>query len=98
MDKFEATNEQKQEVIDIYKQIQNTSYKLNQSRPKSVASALVFYWIQKTKKDISMKEFTEKVDLSEITVDKLSKEIDRIIKTKKENRIKRVKNKTNERH
>lgn len=89
MDKFEATKEQKQEVISIYKIIENTSYKLNQSRPKSVASALVFYWIQRTKKDISMKEFTEKVELSEITVDKLSKEIDRIIQKKKINKFKK---------
>ena len=36
-----------------------------------------------------MKEFTEKVELSEITVDKLSKEIDRIIQKKKINKFKK---------
>lgn len=82
MDKFEATKEQKQEVKEIYKKIENTSYKLNQSRPKSVASGLVFYWIQKSGKDITLKEFTEKVELSEITVEKISKEISRVLNEK----------------
>ncbi|MDB4413286.1 hypothetical protein N9189_02055 [Pirellulaceae bacterium] len=93
MDKFEATKQQKKEVVNIHNQIKNTSYKLNQSRPKSVASALVYYWIQKTGKNISMKEFTEKVDLSEITVDKLSKEIDRVIQKKRASRIKKAQSK-----
>jgi len=79
--------------VNIHNQIKNTSYKLNQSRPKSVASALVYYWIQKTGKNISMKEFTEKVDLSEITVDKLSKEIDRVIQKKRASRIKKAQSK-----
>lgn len=94
MDKFEATKKQKQEVINIYKQIENTSYKLNQSRPKSTASGLVYYWIQKTGKNITIKEFSEKVDLSEITVDKISKEIDRVIQKKRASRLKKVQART----
>ena len=89
MDKFEATTRQKQEVVKIYREIENTSGKLNQSRPKSVASGLVYYWIQKTGKDISIKDFTEKVELSEITVDKISKEIDRVIQKKRATKARR---------
>jgi len=89
MDKFDATKEQKLEVINIYKQIENSSYKLNQSRPKSVACSLVYFWIKKTGKDMSIKDFTDNVQLSEITVDKLSKEIERVIEEKK-NKLKRI--------
>jgi transcription initiation factor TFIIIB Brf1 subunit/transcription initiation factor TFIIB len=92
MDKFGATKEQKKEVRDIYKQIENTSYKLNQSRPKSISAAVIYYWIQKTGKDISIKEFTEEVKLSEITVEKIAKEIDRVLKqkAKTEKKVKKV--------
>ena len=89
MDKFDATKQQKLEVINIYKQIENSSYKLNQSRPKSVACSLVYFWIKKTGKDMSIKDFTDNVQLSEITVDKLSKEIERVIEEKK-NKLKRI--------
>ena len=89
MDKFDATKDQKLEVINIYKQIENSSYKLNQSRPKSVACSLVYFWIKKTGKDMSIKDFTDNVQLSEITVDKLSKEIERVIEEKK-NKLKRI--------
>lgn len=88
MDEFGATKKQKQEVKNIYNQIQNTSYKLNQSRPKSVAAGIVYYWIQKTGKSISMKEFTETVCLSDITIDKISKEVERVIEMKRVSKIK----------
>src|SRR3990167_117969 len=75
MDQFNATNSQKQEVKKIYEQIHNKSSKLNRSRPKSVTSSLVYYWICKRKMDISLKDFTKKVGLSELTITKLAKEI-----------------------
>ena len=91
MDKFSATKAQKEEVIELYRRIENKSYKLNRSRPQSIASSIVFYWIKKTGKNISIKEFTEKVKLSEITIDKISKEIEEILSKERKSRKDTVK-------
>ena len=80
MEKFSATDAHKKEVIDLYNQIKNKSSKLNRSRPQSVASGLVYFWICSKHKDISLKQFTKKVLLSELTVNKISKEIADIFK------------------
>ena len=79
MEKFSATKEQKQEVINLYHQINNKSSRLNRSRPQSVASGLVYFWICSKQKDISLKQFTKKVSLSELTVNKIAKEITDVI-------------------
>ena len=79
MEKFSATDDQKKEVIDLYHQIENKSSRLNRSRPQSVASGLVYFWICSKQKDISIKQFTKKVSLSELTINKISKEISDVI-------------------
>lgn len=81
MGQFDATEQQKQEVRDLYTQIHNKSSKLNRSRPKSVSSSLVFYWICKKKIDISLKDFTKKIGLSELTITKIAKEIADVLGT-----------------
>jgi transcription initiation factor TFIIIB Brf1 subunit/transcription initiation factor TFIIB len=81
MNKFEATNEQIEEVNQLYLRIHNKSSILNRSRPQSVASGLVRYYILLKGKDISIKEFQQKVKLSELTIEKMAKEISRILKT-----------------
>jgi hypothetical protein len=80
MDKFSATPEQKQEVVCIYNQIRNKSSRLNRSRPQSVASGLIYYWIKDKQKDITIKQFTKKVNLSELTINKIASEIEEVIK------------------
>lgn len=85
MDKFKASPEQKNEVYILYEKIKNKSSRLNRSRPQSTASALVYYWILSRNKDISLKEFTEKVNLSELTVTKLSNEISQLITQEEKN-------------
>lgn len=79
MEKFSATKEQKQEVIKLYHMIKNKSSRLNRSRPQSVASGLVYFWICSKNKDITLKQFTKKVSLSELTVNKIAKEISEVI-------------------
>lgn len=79
MDKFSATPEQKLEVTKLYHQIKNKSSRLNRSRPKSVASGLVYFWICSKKKEITLKQFTKKVSLSELTVNKIAKEISDVL-------------------
>ena len=47
MDKFKASAEQKNEVVQLYSLIRNKSSKLNRARPQSVAASLIYYWTQK---------------------------------------------------
>lgn len=81
MQKFTATTEQKDEVIQLYEKIKNKSSRLNRSRPQSVASGLVFYWICLKGKGITVKEFAKKVSLSELTINKIAKEISEVLNT-----------------
>ena len=82
MNKFEATEEHKKDVIDIYKKIKNRSSILNRSRPQSIASGIVRYYILTKKKNISMEYFKQKVNLSELTINRIVKEIARILGNK----------------
>jgi transcription initiation factor TFIIIB Brf1 subunit/transcription initiation factor TFIIB len=81
MDKFKATPIQKEEVVDLYSKIKNKSSKLNRSRPQSVASSLVYYWICKKNINITIKDFSKKVDLSELTIQKNTKEVGVVLGT-----------------
>lgn len=81
MEQFNATKEQKEEVIELYNQVKNKSSRLNRSRPQSVASAIVYYWICLKHKEISLHDFTQKVTLSELTVQKIAKEIAEVLET-----------------
>ena len=79
MDKFSATQEQKIEVARLYELIKDRSSKINRARPQSVASGLTYYWICNNNKKITLKEFVQEIGLSELTVDRISKEIALII-------------------
>ena len=79
MDKFDATKDQKSEVIKLYTKIKNKSSKINRSRPQSVSAALIYYWISYKNIDICLKDFAKRVELSELTIVKISKEISEIL-------------------
>jgi len=79
LEQFSATKEQKNEVIELYEKIKNKSSRLNRSRPQSVSSGLVFYWTCLKGKNISLKEFAKKVQLSELTISKIAKEISDVL-------------------
>jgi transcription initiation factor TFIIIB Brf1 subunit/transcription initiation factor TFIIB len=79
LNKFNASEEQMEEVVNIYNIVKNKSLKLNGSRPQSIGSGIVYYWIQKKGLNISIKEYSIKVGLSELTIMKISKEIDSIL-------------------
>lgn len=79
MDKFRATDEQKKEVIDLYNKIKNKSSKINRSRPQSISAGITFYWVSTKNIDISLKEFAKKVELSELTISKIAKEIAEVL-------------------
>lgn len=79
MDKFNANDMQKEEAIEIYRKIQNKSSLLNRSRPQSVASGIVRYYIIQNNKDISMEFFKSRVHLSELTITRIVAEIENIL-------------------
>jgi len=81
MDKFNATPEQKQEVKVLYEKIKNKSSKINRSRPQSIASGLLFFFICSKGIDVSLKEFASKIELSELTISKVAKEVSEVLKT-----------------
>jgi transcription initiation factor TFIIIB Brf1 subunit/transcription initiation factor TFIIB len=81
MDKFNATDNQKQEVTTLYDRTKNKSSRLNRARPQSVASGITYYWICSKGVDITLKRFAEKVDLSELTISKIAKEISKVLGT-----------------
>lgn len=69
-------------VIDLYKRIEDKSSMLNRSRAKSVAAAVVYYYALATgRKNIKLKDFSKRVDLSESTITKNAKEISAILRT-----------------
>ena len=79
MAKFDASQDQIDEGIDIYRKIQNKSSILNRSRPQSVAAGIVRYYILINSKDISMTDFRAKVKLSELTINRIVKEIEKLL-------------------
>lgn len=79
MDKFNANDTQKQEAIAIYEKIKNKSSLLNRSRPQSVASGIVRYYIVQNNKDINMDFFKSRVHLSELTITRIVLEIENLL-------------------
>jgi transcription initiation factor TFIIIB Brf1 subunit/transcription initiation factor TFIIB len=79
MDKFSAKKEQKEEVVELYMKIKNKSSRLNRSRPQSVASGMVYYWIKLRNINITLDEFTSKVNLSKLTITKVASEISSVL-------------------
>jgi hypothetical protein len=77
--KFKVSDKKKKEIINLYTSIKNRSTILNRSRPQSVASGVIWYWIRLNNKKITIKEFIKKVQLSELTVSKMSKEVERLL-------------------
>jgi transcription initiation factor TFIIIB Brf1 subunit/transcription initiation factor TFIIB len=79
MNEFSASSDQKKEVVELYNLVKGKSAKINRSRPQSVAAGLAFFWICKNNKNITIKEFSKTVKLSELTVSKVTKEISAIL-------------------
>lgn len=79
--KFVHTKEDVEMITEIYEKIRNKSSIINRSRPQSVASSIIYYHFSKKfgANNFSIKDFIKKIKLSELTVNKITKEINRII-------------------
>lgn len=82
MQKFITTDQNPvKEVHAIYDFIKNKSSILNRSRPNSTAAGVIYYYILKNKKSLTLKQFSNEVELSELTIKKIVKQIDLIYGT-----------------
>ncbi len=75
MDNFQSNKTNKQRVKEICEAIEPCSGLLNSSKPESIACAVVYYYLKYTKQEIKCSTFAKIVNLSEITIQKLAKEI-----------------------
>ena len=79
--KFDANTDQIDDVIEMYQQIKDKSSIINRASPQSTSAGLVYYYILKTKRDITLKDFLSKINLSELTIKKIVKELDKLFNT-----------------
>lgn len=69
------------DVYAIYDAVNNQSSVLNRCRPSSTAAGILYYYILKTRKSITLKQFSKEVELSELTIKKIVKQIELIYGT-----------------
>jgi len=80
MSKFQSTSEQRTQIVDIYRKIKDKSTIISRSRPQSVAAGVIYYYIiSQEYNNIDIKDFVKKVNLSELTIQKIAKECQRIL-------------------
>jgi transcription initiation factor TFIIIB Brf1 subunit/transcription initiation factor TFIIB len=79
MKRFNASQVQIHEVVELYNKLKGKSSIFNRSRSQSTASGIIWYYMQQTGRNITLKEFTEKINLSELTINKITKEIQRVL-------------------
>lgn len=79
MKKFSASQTDIDNVIQLHSRIHKKSELLNRARPQSVASGLIRYYILKHNKNISIENFTSIVGISELTINRIVKEINKVL-------------------
>jgi transcription initiation factor TFIIIB Brf1 subunit/transcription initiation factor TFIIB len=82
MKKFNSNQYHIDKVTELYNMIQNKSSLINRSNPQSVISGLVFYYCRLIGKNITCSKFSKIVNLSDITVSRISKNISDILGTR----------------
>lgn len=82
---LQAREEDVEEVRDLYKRLTELSTtKLERNRPQSVASGLIYFWILRTGRKITLKHFAKSIALSELTITKIEKIIRELLVQYKE--------------
>lgn len=82
MQKFDSSQDSIDKVNSLYDKIANKSVILNRANPMSVISGLIYYYFKSINKDISCSEYCSVVKLSDITIQRISKEISSLLNTK----------------
>lgn len=84
MNRFNSNENHIKQVLQLYLKIKNKSLLLSRSHPQSIAGGIIFYYISFINRAMTLKEFVKKINLSELTINKIMKEIDRILKEENE--------------
>lgn len=79
MNNLSASKQDIQNVLELYIKIHKKSEVINRARPQSVASGVIRYYILKHNKNISIEDFVNIVKISELTINRMVKEISRIL-------------------
>jgi transcription initiation factor TFIIIB Brf1 subunit/transcription initiation factor TFIIB len=79
LNKFDATENDKDSILELYKKIHKKSQVINRARPQSIAGGIIRYYIIKEKKQININNFIEVVRISELTINRMVKEITKIL-------------------
>lgn len=80
MNRFNSNENHIKQVLQLYLRIKNKSLLLSRSRPQSIAGGIIYYYISFINRAMTLKDFAKKINLSELTINKIMKEIDRILK------------------
>ncbi len=80
MSRFNADSRQISEVQLLFATVDGKSVILNRSKPQSVACGVIYYYIEITQRGIPLSEFSKTVELSELTIEKITREIKFILK------------------
>ena len=81
MEELQANSSDIQKIHELYDQIDSKKIqRLNRSRPQSVASGIVYYWLLEENRKITLKTFSKITELSELTIVKIQKDIKEILK------------------
>lgn len=76
MQNISATQSQIEEAKNIYDAIPD---QFHNSQPKSIASAVIFYWMKQNNIKVTLEEFSKLTDLSGLTIEKLQKDISKLV-------------------
>jgi transcription initiation factor TFIIIB Brf1 subunit/transcription initiation factor TFIIB len=80
MNELQASTDDIQQIKELYKFIESKQIqKLNRSRPQSVASGIVYFWLLRENRKITLKTFSKITELSELTIVKIQKDIKEIL-------------------
>jgi hypothetical protein len=79
--KHHLPDEHRLEVISLYNKTKDKSSVITRSRPQSIANSYIYYYLSKKLgvNNFKLKEFSKAVNLSELTISKICREISRIV-------------------
>ena len=79
--KFNANSNHIAKVEELYSKVQNRSRLINRSNPQSTIASLIYYYFRLIGGNINCSKFSKIVKLSDITINRISKNISEILKT-----------------
>lgn len=79
--KHHLPDEYRLEVISLYNKTKDKSSVISRSRPQSIANSYIYYYLSRKLglNNFKLKEFSKAVNLSELTISKICREISRIV-------------------